>query len=71
MVNLNCIHQKACVIKLNHETYNIEQQFMTQITFLRPYKNKFNFFTKFCFQLLFLDFILMILLNINNQSTSN
>ncbi len=28
MVKLNCIHQKAFLMNLNHETYNIIQQFI-------------------------------------------
>ncbi len=41
MVKLNFIHQKACLINLNHEMYNIKHQFiksLTKIMFLGSYE---------------------------------
>ncbi len=48
MVKLKFIHQKACLIIWNHETYNIKQQFskgLTKIKILKPFYQ--IFFTKY------------------------
>ncbi len=74
MVKFNFIHQKACLMNWNHETYNIKQQFIKSLTRikLRPFEMFFFFFSQIQLYFLpnsvsnnFLDPILMV--NINNQ----
>ncbi len=76
MVKLNLINQKACLINWNHETYDIQQQFiksLTKIKFLRPYEMFFVFFQyqfyfyHILFSINFLESILMVSLTFNNQ----
>ncbi len=71
--NAYYINQKACLINLNHETYNIKQQFIKSLTkmTLRPYEIIFLqiqfYFFHIPFSINFLDSVLMVSLNINNQ----
>ncbi len=75
MVKLNFINKKVCLINWNHETYTIEQQFITslwkpyEMFHFSPLNSVLFFLNEILFSIHFLDSILMFSLNFSYPKT--